>query len=201
VLTDRRSGLCRLCSTRLVLNGLAPPLACVAGNSGVRSSRESRRTPVPSGGYGQGADRTGEVREPLSDVSLCVNLARWVVMAGWRGWPLRSGRRRSGIFCRSGGHRRPRDTGGTHPGRISYVWNVGTPMGSGHKAVTGKPTVRKAQSPSGKWMTREANAGGRKATGTLGSKASPPLVASDNWPDTGRRARTRKSADAGQVSL
>ena len=64
-LADRRSGLCRLRSSGLVLDGLAPPLTCVAGNGGVRSSRESRRTPVPSGGYGQGADRTGELREPL----------------------------------------------------------------------------------------------------------------------------------------
>jgi hypothetical protein len=59
-LADWRSGLCRLRSSGPVLDGLAPPLTCVAGNGGVRSSRGSRRTPVPSGGYGQGADRTGE---------------------------------------------------------------------------------------------------------------------------------------------
>ena len=58
-----------------VLDGLAPPLTCVAGNGGVRSLGESRRAPVPSGGYGQGADRTGELCEPLFDVSLCVSLA------------------------------------------------------------------------------------------------------------------------------
>jgi len=38
-------------------------------------------------------------------------------------------------------------------------------LGSGTRVVTGKPTVRKAQLPSGNRMTREANAGGRKATG------------------------------------
>src|SRR4051794_357249 len=41
-----------------------PTLACVAGNGGVRSPRESLRTSVPSGSYGRGADRTGELREP-----------------------------------------------------------------------------------------------------------------------------------------
>src|SRR5680860_617535 len=46
-------------------------------------------------------------------------------------WPWKSGRRRSGTFCRPGEHRRPRDTGGTHPGRGSCVGNVVTPSGSG----------------------------------------------------------------------
>src|SRR5438132_1754797 len=94
---------------------------------------------------------------------------RWL-QAGYRGWPLRSGRRRPGIFCRPNEHRRPRDTGGTHPGRISCVGNVGTPMGSGHSDVAGKPTARKAQSPSEGRMTWEANAGGRKATGNRGKR-------------------------------
>ena len=70
----------------------------------------------------------------------------------------------------SGEHRCPRGRGGTHPGRISLVRNVETPSGSGRSAP-GKPTVRKAQSPGGNRMTRQANAGGRKATGTQGEMA------------------------------
>src|SRR6266849_6699334 len=106
----------------------------------------------------------------------------------------------AGDFCRPNEHRRPRDTGGTHPGRISCVWNVGTPMGSGHSDVSGKPTARKAQSPREGRMTWEANAGGRKATGNRGKQ--PALRRSPRT--TGRiraAARTRKGADAGQVSL
>jgi hypothetical protein len=66
--------------------------------------------------------------------------------------------------------------------------------------VAGKPTVRKAQFPGGNRMTRQANAGGRKAAGNRGVMLALPLAALDNWPDTGPGARARKGADAGQVS-
>jgi hypothetical protein len=49
--------------------------------------------------------------------------------------------------------------------------------------VIGGPTVRKAELPSGEGMTREANAGRRKATGNRDSMARLPLVVSDNRPD------------------
>lgn len=53
-------------------------------------------------------------------------------------------------------HRRCRGTGGAHPGRVSCVWNVTTPVGSGHALVwSGKPTVREAQFPSGRRMTQK----------------------------------------------
>ncbi len=65
----------------------------------------------------------------------------------------------------SGEHRRPRGQGGTHPGRISCVWNVETPTESGHDGVSGKPTARNAEPSGGNRMTREANAGSRKAAG------------------------------------
>lgn len=61
---------------------------------------------------------------------------------------------------RSEGHRRPRGIGGTHPGRISLVRNVTTPLGSENSDGLGKPTVRKARFPSGRRMAQEANAGG-----------------------------------------
>jgi hypothetical protein len=53
-----------------------------------------------------------------------------------------------------------RGTGGAQPGRISLVRNVITPMGSGYVFASGKPSVRKAQFPSGCRTIPEANAGG-----------------------------------------
>ena len=65
-----------------------------------------------------------------------------------------------------------------------YVRNVAIPMGSDAAlVVVGGPTVRKAELPSGRRMTREANAGGRKATGNRDGMARLPLVVSANRPD------------------
>ena len=67
--------------------------------------------------------------------------------------------------------------------------------------VSGKPTARKPQLPSGNKMVQVANAGSRKATGNqemLTDSSVGPL-----W-ITGRiraGARTRKGADVDQVSL
>jgi hypothetical protein len=47
------------------------------------------------------------------------------------------------------------------------------PSGSGRQAAAGQPTVRKAQFPGGNRMTREANAGGRKAAGNRDAMAGP----------------------------
>ncbi|GAC1645948.1 MAG: hypothetical protein NVS4B2_35320 [Chloroflexota bacterium] len=60
---------------------------------------------------------------------------------------------------------RPRSKDGTHPGRISLMWNVETPMESGDGRYAGTPTVRNAESSSGIGMVQEAKAGSRKATG------------------------------------
>jgi hypothetical protein len=43
----------------------------------------------------------------------------------------------------------------------------------GPRLRPGQPTARKAQSPSGRRMTQDANAGGRKATGTRDDMAGP----------------------------
>jgi len=51
--------------------------------------------------------------------------------------------------------------------------NMTTPMGSGGLSA-GKPTVRKAQFPSGRRKAREANAGGRKAAGNRDRMLAPP---------------------------
>jgi len=56
------------------------------------------------------------------------------------------------------------EVGGALPGRILFMRNMTTPLGSG-VMMAGRPTVRKAQLPSGRRKTQEANADGRKATG------------------------------------
>ena len=56
-------------------------------------------------------------------------LRRWDAVAGRKDWPLGSGRRRLGSPPGREEHRRPRDTGGTHPARSSCVRNAVTPVG------------------------------------------------------------------------
>ena len=67
--------------------------------------------------------------------------------------------------------------------------------------VAGRPTVRKAQLPSGRRMTQEANADSRKAAGNRGRVTGTSAGWSPhNWSDTGG-CPARKGADVGQVSL
>ena len=63
--------------------------------------------------------------------------------------------------------------------------------------LAGKPTVRKAQSLGGNGMT-EKRMPAPKGNGKPGGVWPAPseLGVPDNRPDTGRRARTRKRADA-----
>jgi hypothetical protein len=66
------------------------------------------------------------------------------------------------------------------------VRNVAIPLGSGTAlAVAGGLTVRKADVPSGRRMTREASAGGRKTAGNHDVMTRLPLVVVDNRPDRG----------------
>jgi hypothetical protein len=51
--------------------------------------------------------------------------------SGVQGWPLRSGRRWPVEVSPVRWTPPPRGKGSTHPGRISFVWNVETPLGSG----------------------------------------------------------------------
>ena len=81
-------------------------------------------------------------------------LRRWDAAAEYRDWPLRSGRRRLRSPLNREEHRRPRGTGGTHPGRSSCVRNAVTPVGV-RCCLTGKPTVRKAQSLGGNLMAEK----------------------------------------------
>jgi hypothetical protein len=81
-------------------------------------------------------------------------LRRWDAVAEYKDWPLRSGRRRLGSPPSRDEHRCPRDTGGTHPDRISCVRNAVTPV-EVRAATSGKPTVRKAQSLGGNLMAEK----------------------------------------------
>ena len=125
-------------------------------------------------------------------------LRRWDAVAEHRDWPPKSGRRRLGSPLSREEHRRPRDTGGTHPARSSCARNVVTPV-EVRRVIFGKPTVRKAQFPGGNLMTEKRNAGSGNATGNRDVMAgsSKPAVL-DNWPDTGPGARARKRADVGR---
>jgi hypothetical protein len=104
--------------------------------------------------------------------------------SGVHGWPLGSGRRWLAEVTPARWTPPPRGKGGTHPGRISLVWNVETALGP-EPSRFGQLTVRKAQHPSGNRMAQEAKAGSRKATGNRGMTTSAPPVAPDNRPDTG----------------
>jgi hypothetical protein len=100
-----------------------------------------------------------------------------------------------GEHRRSGVERAPNPVASCVCGTWQSRWGPTSPV-----AVVGGLTVREAEIPSGRRMTREANAGGRKATGNRGSRTSLPLVAADNRPDRDH-VLTRKGADAGRVSL
>ena len=115
--------------------------------------------------------------------------------AGRRDWPLRSGRRRLGSAPSRGEHRRPRDTGGTLPGRSSCMRNAVTPV-EVRCCWAGQPTVRKAQSLGGNLMTEKRMPAAERHRETTGAGPALQVVAVDNRPDTGLGARTRKGADA-----
>jgi hypothetical protein len=84
------------------------------------------------GATGQG--KVGRVnRVNLRGCFVMKSLADGLFERGVGAEPPKSGRRRSRTSYRPGEYRRPRDTGGTLPGRISHVWNVVTPSGSGHE--------------------------------------------------------------------
>jgi hypothetical protein len=163
--------LCRQRSSGRVLTP-GPALSCAAGNGGVRSTGKRPRVPVPSGDYRQGAGRTGESREPP--------------LMPRDEWP------RDGMCQRGAGTGRCEAAGAgraRHPARASTavpgVEEAPNPAvsrwcgtwkprpGPGVLMAPGKPTVRKAQSPGGNRMTRQANAGSRKAAGNRDSVAGP----------------------------
>jgi len=88
----------------------------------------------------------------------------WRCRAEVRDVPLECGGCRPLIGKRSGEHHGPRGIEGAHSVRVLRMWNVETPSGSS-PLMAGRPTARKAQSPAGNRMTREANAGAPKGDG------------------------------------
>jgi hypothetical protein len=143
-----------------------------------------------------GERQTGRVKHlNLWLMSRYGQLRWWDVIAGRKDWPLRSGRRRLGNAPSRDEHRRPRDTGGTHPGRSSCMRNAVTPV-EVRRCSAGQLTVRKAQSLGGNLMTEKRMPAAERQRETTGAGPALQLVAVDNRPDTGPGARTRKGADA-----
>jgi hypothetical protein len=175
-------------------------LTCPAGNCGVRSSRFKPKGPRSFRGLRVRRRAGGRTR---------VNprvMPRHVEGPGEgkqgraevRDVPLGCGRCRPLIGKRSGEHHRPRGIEGAHSVRVLRMWNVETPSGS--SLVAGRPTVRKAQSPAGNRMTREANAGAERR------REGRHQEAAASWPWWRRTGRiravcsAREGAHAGQVS-
>lgn len=96
------------------------------------------------------------------------NLRRWDATAG-AGLAAGKRRRRPVTRSRSWEHRAPGFR--EHPPR-SDLGRVERDNPVGVRALPGKPTVREAQLPGGRRMVREANAGGRKATGNRDSSTA-----------------------------
>lgn len=69
-----------------------------------------------------------------------------------------------------GEHRRPGVEGGAQSDRVLLVWNVTIPLGFDGGNAVDRLTVRKVGFSSGRRMTQEANAGGRKAAGRRGER-------------------------------
>jgi hypothetical protein len=89
--------------------------------------------------------------------------------SGVQDQPLERGRRWPTDPSPAREHRRSRDIGGAHPGRVLLVWNTATPLGSGHGDVSGALTVRKADHPAGTgWPKKPMPAAERQQeTGTV----------------------------------
>jgi hypothetical protein len=167
----------------------------------VRSPRERPKDPCSIRGLQAGEDRTGEERES-SLMPRHPDFRRWDVVAGNQGpavvrrqVPVGEARSAGSAPPSPGCRGRPTRSGLTHVERDNPV-AVQAGM-----CWSGRPTVRNAELRGGRRTTREANAGGRKATGNrepvTGSSASDSRITGR----IGAGAPARKGADAGRVSL
>src|SRR4029077_17569505 len=105
---------------------------------------------------------------------------------GRRDWPLGSGGCRPEDSRRPGAHHRPRGKGGALPGRILFMRNMTTPLGSGG-ATAGRPTVRKAEPPQ---RAQEDPRSERRRSKRRQETGNPCIGPSaewlpHNWSDTG----------------
>ena len=185
----------RRCSGPVLVAWPRPDVRRWRSRRGSKHQARAQGRPFHPGATGE--RQTGRVKYlNLWLMSRYGQLRWWVVGAERRDWPLRSGRRRSRNALGRDEHRRPRDTGGTHPGRSSSMRNAVTPV-EVRRCLAGQPTVRKAQSLGGNLMTekRKPAAERQRETGTC-RPALSRLGVADNRPDTGLGARTRKGADA-----
>src|SRR6188508_2625570 len=113
-------------------------------------------------------------------------LRRWEVSAGYRAgrWEAAGADRRAALVGRTPP---PRGKGGTQPGRISCVRNMGTPTESGPPWWrVGRPTVRRAEFSGGNRMSKKRMPAGesrQETSTTLNGSSRPSLL--DNWLDTG----------------
>ena len=147
----------------------SPPRRAWSVMTGCEARGKAQGRPLRPGATGEGKTERVNTSEPPR-MPRYGNSPRRVVLAGMiRSEPLRIGRRRPGTVRRSCGHRRSRGTGGTRPGRISCVWNVETPLGSGGADAPQQADRKESWIPQREMMSQEANAGSRKATGNRGS--------------------------------
>jgi hypothetical protein len=92
-------------------------------------------------------------------------------------------------------HHRPRAIEGAHPRWRLERAKRGNPVWV-QPSRAGRPTARRAQLPGGNRMTKEANAGRRKAAETVTVLISALLLmVTDNRPDTDPCGPARKRAD------
>src|SRR6266511_138804 len=90
---------------------------------------------------------------------------------------------------------------GTQPGRVSCVWNVETPSGSGRWSRFGWPTVREAQFPGGTGWSKKPTPVGRKATGRWDIMSGSPAGSRQSAGLSGSWAGdAEKGQDAGGVA-
>ena len=132
------------------------------------SKHQAKAQGRPSHPGATGERQSGRVKNlNLWLMSRYGQLRRWDAVAEHRDWSRKSGRRRLGSPLSREEHRRPRDTGGTHPARSSCVRNVVTPV-EVRAATPGQPTARKAQPLGGNLMIekRTPAAETRQETGT-----------------------------------
>ena len=159
---------------RISVRRSVPTLTCVAGNDGVRSIRgKAQGRPLHPGVTGEG--KTGRVSaSEFSWMPRHRNPRRWdaTPRAGRA-----AGRRQRRPVTRSRPCRTPspRGTESTLTGRISTVWNVATPSGSGRGPVS-RPQGR-PNSPAGAGWSNKRMPACRKATGN-GSESAPSAVVS-----------------------
>jgi hypothetical protein len=130
-------------------------LTCVAGVHRRGSKHQAKAQGLTFHPRATGERQIGRVKNlNLWLMSRYGQLRWWDAGAERKDGPLRCGRRRLRSPLSREEHRRPRGTGGTHPGRSSCMRNAVTPV-EVRCCLAGKPTARKAQSPGGNLMTEK----------------------------------------------